>query len=354
MSFSRQLTEDVIRKYDASDMRATIAAMSEHMRDGLQRASHGLASANLQRPYSNIILGGLGGSAIGGDLVRSYLGNDLSIPFEIVRGYELPASATASSLIIISSYSGNTEESLALFDQAIERGLTPVCITAGGKLLEEAQARKLTVIVLPQGFQPRAALAYSFVSVLMILQQAGLTSDENERIEKAAALCGELASKYQTLDGENEALALARSLLHAVPVIYSPSDILGSINVRWRGQIQENAKHFAFGSVLPEMNHNEINGWQHPHDLMQHFTAIMLRSPEDEYPRVQRRFEVLTEILRDKGVNVHSCEAQGSQRLSRMFSLIVLGDWVSFYLAMLTEVDPTPIPSIDRLKAALS
>ncbi len=354
MSFSRQLTEEMIRRLDASDMRATIAAMPDHLRDGLNRAKEGLANSSLQREYSNIILGGLGGSAIGGDIVRSYLGNDLTIPFEIVRGYALPASATKNTLVIISSYSGNTEESLALFDQAVQRGVPPVCITAGGKLLEEAKARGLVSIVLPQGFQPRAALAYSFVSVLMILQQAGLTQGEDARIDNAATHCSELASKYQSLANDNEALALARTLLHAVPVIYSASDVLGSVNVRWRGQLQENAKHFAFGSVLPEMNHNEINGWQHPHDLMQHFTAIMLRSPEDEHPRVQKRFEVLSEILRDKGVNVHTAQATGGDRLSRMFSLIVLGDWISFYLAMLTEVDPTPIPSIDRLKAALS
>jgi glucose/mannose-6-phosphate isomerase len=354
MSFSRQLTEDVIRKHDASNMRETIGAMPEHLRDGLTRASAGLLNADLKREYTNIILGGLGGSAIGGDLVRSYLGNELAVPFEVVRGYDLPVSVTAETLVIISSYSGNTEESLSLYEQAIERGLKPVCITAGGKLLDEARARKLTAIILPQGFQPRAALAYSFVSVLMVMQSAGFTTGEEARVEQAANLCADLAAKYQGLGESNEALTLARALVHSVPVIYSASDVLGSINVRWRGQLQENAKHFAFGNVLPEMNHNEINGWQYPQDQLKHFTAVMLRSKEDEHPRVQKRFEVLTDILHDKGINVLSAEAQGSDRLSRMFSLIVLGDWVSFYLAMLTEVDPTPIPSIDRLKAALS
>lgn len=353
MSFSRQLTEDAIRKFDGSQMRATIASMPVHLRDALVRAKDTLAGVKLDRVYSNIVLGGLGGSAIGGDLVRSYLGNDLAIPFEIVRGYDLPASARNNTLVIISSYSGNTEESLSLFDQALARGLRPVCITAGGKLLEQARTLNLTTVTLPAGFQPRAALAYSFASVLMVLESAGVTSGEEVKIQNAATLCAELASEYQNLSSDNTALSLARDLVHSVPVIYS-SDVLGTVNVRWRGQIHENAKHFAFGSVLPEMNHNEINGWQLPHDLIQHFSAIMLRSPKDEHPRVQKRFEVLTEILREKGVQVHSVEAAGDDRLSRMFSLIVLGDWVSFYLAMLTEVDPTPIPSIDRLKEALS
>lgn len=354
MSFSRQLTEDVIRKYDASDMRGTIAAMPEHMRNALERAERALASADLKRSYSNVVLGGLGGSAIGGDLVRSYLDNELSVPFEIVRGYDLPASATEKSLLIISSYSGNTEESLALFEEALRRGLRPVCITAGGKLLESAQAKGLLSVILPEGFQPRAALAYSFVSVLLVMQAAGFTSGENERIAQAATSGAELAAKYAMMGGENEALNIARALVHSVPVIYSASDVLGTINLRWRGQLQENAKHFAFGNVLPEMNHNEINGWQLPLDQVQHFTAVLLRSKEDEHPRVQKRFDVLADILKDKGVNVITADAQGGDRLPRMFSLIVLGDWVSFYLAMLTEVDPTPIPSIDRLKQALA
>lgn len=354
MSFSRQLTEDRIKRHDPSDMRGMIAAMPEHMRDALIRAKEGLTNSDLQKPYSNIVLGGLGGSAIGGDLVRSYLGNDLPIPFEIVRGYDLPASVTSNTLLVISSYSGNTEESLALFDAAIAKGIEPVCITAGGRLLEEAQTRGLTKVVLPGGYQPRAALAYSFVSVLMIIERAGLASGEEAKISRAAEHASGLASSYAELSSDNEALKIAHALQYSVPVIYSASDVLGSINVRWRGQIQENAKHLAFGNLLPEMNHNEINSWQYPKDIVQHLHPLLLRSPEDEHPRVQKRFEVLEAILRNDGVGVTKVHAQGADRLSRMFSLIVLGDWVSFYLAMLSEVDPTPIPAIDKLKAALS
>jgi glucose/mannose-6-phosphate isomerase len=354
MSFSRQLTEDVIKRYDGSDMRGTIAAMPQHLLDALALVQDGLSGVDLKRKYSNIVLGGLGGSAIGGDLVRSYLGNDLPIPFEIVRGYDLPASVTSNTLLIISSYSGNTEESLSLFDAVVAKGVAPVCITAGGRLLDEANSRGLSKVVLPQGYQPRAALAYSFVSVLMVIQHAGLTKNEEGKIQETARHCKELASAYANLTGGNEALKIAHALQHSVPVIYSASDVLGSINARWRGQLQENAKHLAFGNVLPEMNHNEINSWHLPKDLVQHFHALLLRSHEDEHPRVQKRFQVLETILREHGVNVTSVHAQGDDRLNRMFSLIVLGDWVSFYLAMLTEVDPTPIPAIDKLKAALA
>jgi glucose/mannose-6-phosphate isomerase len=346
-----QLTEDMIRQIDRSDMRGAILSTPAQMRDALMRANAGLASG-LPGGYSNLLLGGLGGSAIGGDLVRAYLGNDLSVPFEIVRGYDLPASASEKSLIVISSYSGNTEESLSVFEQAIAKGLKPVCVTAGGRLLEQANKHGLTHIVLPTGFQPRAALAYSFVSVLMIAQAAGLTKGQEELITDCADRVESLSVTFSQDNGE--ALRIASKLVDGIPVIYSASDVIGAINVRWRGQIQENAKHLAFGNVLPEMNHNEILAWQYPADMISKFKVIFMRSREDEHRRVQRRFEVLEEVLREAGLEVMHVNATGKNRLERMFSLITLGDWVSYYLAILTNTDPTPIPAIDRLKAALA
>lgn len=348
------LTEEIIKRYDGSNLRAVIAAFPEQLRDAIAIATNALKGSLIDQGYSNIVLGGLGGSAIGGDLVRSYLGNDLIVPFEIVRGYDLPEYVDENTLLIISSYSGNTEESLSLFHQAIERDIRPVCITAGGELLREAQEIGLTSIVLPKGFQPRAALAYSFTSVLLTVQAAGLCSIEEQALENTVKLCDELSKKYSQLSTDNDALTIAQELTAAIPVIYSASDVLGIVNYRWRGQIQENAKHLVFGNVLPEMNHNEILAWDHPEDAITKFKVVYLRSPQDEHPRVEKRFDILEGILNSKGLNVRTIHATGNDRLSRMFSLLVLADWVSFYLAMLNETDPTPIPAIDQLKAALS
>lgn len=347
------LTEEIINRYDGSNLRAVIEAFPGQLRDALAIASDVLKGSLGDQEYTSVVLGGLGGSAIGGDLVRSYLTDDIVIPFEIIRGYDLPEYVDEDTLVIISSYSGNTEESLSLLRQAIERDILPVCITSGGELLREARAMNLTSIVLPQGFQPRAALAYSFTSVLLILQAAEVCSPQIDHIENAILLCEELSQQYSELSDDNQALSIAQELKPFIPVIYSANDVLGIVNLRWRGQIQENAKHLVFGNVLPEMNHNEILAWDHPEGAASKFKILYLRSSEDEHPRVEKRFDILEGILQDKGLSIRSIHAQGVDRLSRMFSLLVLADWVSFYLAMLNETDPTPIPAIDQLKAAL-
>ena len=165
-----------------------------------------------------------------------------------------------------------------------------------------------------------------------------------------------LAKEYgiSNLTDSNHASMLAHTLLAKIPVIYSPSDLFDSVNIRWRGQIQENAKHVAFGNVLPEMNHNEINGWDFPHTMQEKFQVVFLRSPEDEHPQVTKRFGILHEVLVSKGVEVKEFTAQGNSVLARMFSLISLADWTSYYLALLSGVYPSPVPVIMQLKSKLA
>ena len=243
-----------------------------------------------------------------------------------------------------------------MFDEAAKRGAKIICITTGGKLAELATLHKLPIITLPTGFQPRAALAYSFVPVLMTLERIGFTSGESANISDTAELLDKLSKEYgaSNLTEANHANMLAHTLLAKIPVIYSASDLFDSVNIRWRGQIQENAKHVAFGNVLPEMNHNEINGWDFPHTMQEKFQVIFLRSPQDEHHQVTKRFGILHEVLTSKGVEVKEFTAQGNTVMARMFSLISLADWTSYYLALLAGVDPSPVPVIMQLKSKLA
>ncbi len=361
MSFTHRITEADIHRIDLSDMAGHIARMGEHVRDAIKLFS--AAALPAMESKGPIIILGMGGSAIGADLARCYLGKNSTTPIIVNRNYDLPAYAREGSLIIASSYSGNTEETLSAFEQAVEQKLPIVCITTGGRLGERAKELGLPVISQPSGFQPRAALAYSFVPILLLLEKLGRAgssivgdaSDLRVNLEKTAALLTTLAEQYGTghLDENNPAFKLAGELSHRIPAIYASSDF-EVVALRWRGQIQENAKHVAFSNVLPEMNHNEIEGWAHPIDLIQHFSVIFLRSQADEQERITKRFAAMREVFRSKQVDVIELAAQGETRLERMMSLIALADWTSLYLALFAGIDPTAILAIEMLKQKLN
>lgn len=358
MSNELMITNELIQALDAGKMGNAIAGMGANFMDAATRTEAALASQTLpdKSKIANIVLGGLGGSAIGGDLVRSYLLSSLSIPFFINRTYRLPEFVDEKTLVIISSYSGSTEETLAMYEAAAARGAMIVCMTTGGTIKEWAERDGTVLIPLPKGFQPRAALAHSFVPVLLLLEHLGLCAPQNAHIKETSDLLTLLASKYGTsnITESNEALALARLLQSRIPVVYSDTELIDTVNIRWRGQMQENAKHVAFGNILPEMNHNEINGWAHPVGRQEEFVALFVRSTQDEHPRVAKRFDILGEVLIGKGVHLEHVNAQGGSRLARMFSLIALGDWVSYYTALLIGEDPSPVPVIQLLKSKLA
>ena len=351
MSFIHKLTLQDIRSIDGGGMAGHITDMGSHIREAIALTGTALDRFTPPAGIRSIIIAGIGGSAIGGDLVKSYLAGKISIPLVVNRSYELPSFANEESLVIVSSYSGNTEETLAMFEEAVRRKLHIVCVTTGGKLGDQAKELGLVTISQRPGMQPRAALAYSFVPILLLLDRMGLAQGESQNLEKTAALLDTLAERYGTtnLVETNPAFSLAGQLTHRIPAVYS-TDSYEAVNLRWRGQLQENAKHLAFGNVIPEMNHNEINGWAHPIDVLQHLFVILLRSGEDEHPRVSKRFEVVKEILGGKQIPIVEVMSEGNTRLERMFSLISMADWTSFYLALFTGTDPTSIPAIDLLK----
>ena len=308
-----------------------------------------------------ILILGMGGSAIGGDLLRSYLANiDGASHLQIIvnRDYDIPGFIDENTYVIGSSYSGNTEETLSAFRKAEEKTKHLMALTSGGRLEEFCKSQNIPVAHMPPGYQPRAALGYSFIILLQIILRSGAVSskaksDIEKSLNDAVALVKENEARYKEFSDENPALKLASELHGKIPVIYSSSDVLDIVNLRWRGQFQENSKNMAFGSLLPEMNHNEINGWLLPEDALDKFRVILLTDPQD-HERNKLRFKALRNILERKGLEVSEFSGEGNNLLTRIFGLIYLSDWASVYLGLMNGQDPTDIPVITELKEELS
>ncbi|MCO6465927.1 MAG: bifunctional phosphoglucose/phosphomannose isomerase [Bradyrhizobiaceae bacterium] len=345
---------------DASNMSDVLYRLPEQIKQAVEIGES--APIWRQQATSNrYVIFGLGGSAIGGDLLRSYLaategGHHLDI--SVRRGYDVPAWLNSDTNVICSSYSGETEETLSAFDHARRRTMRILSITTGGSLGQRSVTAGMPIINIPPGYQPRCALAFSFFPLLTVMGRYGAvdpkslrtqTRSINETIREIEAVRDEYASK----SAKNPALALAKKLHDHIPVVYSANERLDAVNLRWRGQIQENAKQLAFGNLLPEMNHNEINGWQFPAGKTKQHHVILLRDPED-HVRVSARFDALRDIVKGAVSGVIELRGSGKSLLSRMFTLIYLADWTSYHLALLNGVDPSPVPVIQKLKATLA
>ena len=303
---------------------------------------------------SALVLTGMGGSAIGGDLLRSYLLDELRVPFIINRSYGLPAFVDHTTLVIVSSYSGYTEETLAAYRDALRRKASVLCITTGGETERLARKHGNLLIKVPSGLQPRAALGYSFFPLLVLLIRAGFVKPRPRDIRETISLLGSkslLYSRPRSLG--NLALKLAKGLHGKLPIIYSPADHLDAVNVRWRGQISENAKQLAFGHVLPEMNHNEIVGWKVDRKLMKRIAVIFLQD-RGTHPRIRLRTAITQKIVHAYASDVIDVWSEGRSLLARIFSLIYLGDWMSYYLAILNRENPIPVKVIEYLKGELA
>ncbi|MDZ4744627.1 MAG: bifunctional phosphoglucose/phosphomannose isomerase [bacterium] len=304
---------------------------------------------------------GLGGSAIGADLLRSYAAatpGASHLMLSVNRGYTAPGWVDADTRVVCSSYSGETEETLSAYEAARKKTKDILCITTGGTLAEKATKAEYPVVFIPSGYQPRCALAYAFFPLLTVLGRSGAFHRKAVKstelgVTETIMVIKKLRDTYAKANKKNPAFALAVKLRDAYPVIYSAAERLDVVNTRWRGQIQENSKQVAFGNYLPEMNHNEINGWQFPKNATKKFKVILMRDAED-HARVKLRFDALADIIKKQVGDVISVEGQGETLLSRMFTLIYLGDWVSWHLAILNGVDPTPVPVIQTLKARLA
>ena len=331
------------RAADSGNQLETVLALPDHLRDALWRVD----STKLESwEGSGLVVCGVGGSAIGGDLAAAALGDRLSLPLTTVRGYGLPAWTPADRTVLCSSYSGNTEETLACYEAADALGATRVAATTGGQLAEAARRDGVPVIGLPAGFQPRAAVGYMFTAVVEV-----------------AALCGagmpirpEIDSSAVHLERQRERLVeradgLAAELAGTVPLIYG-GGLTAPVAYRWKCELNENAKLPAFSNELPELDHNELVGWEGASEGGARFAAVFLED-RGQHPRERQRFELTAKLIAERAAAVVRVETEGDSATERLLWAVMLGDLVSLHAAARRGADPTPIAVIERLKDEL-
>ncbi len=344
--------KDLMQQHDPKGMRNLILNFPMQAQEAVSIGESSTIKINTKK-VQHIVVSGLGGSAIGGDLIRAYFAGKCDVPVIVNRHYYFPEYVGKNSLVIISSYSGNTEETTASYKDAVKRKAKIFCITSGGEVERMAKKYKHPYIKIPGGLPPRAALGYSFFTMLIALSKLGFIKDQKKEIKETLGVLNELSARYSNHDAsDNRALTLAKTLRGKLPLIYSAADKFDTVNTRWRGQITENAKTLAFGHVFPELNHNEIVGWEVLKDTMKNIHVVILRDKED-YKRIQLRMDVTKGIIGDLADGITEVYSEGKSLLARTFSLLYLADWVSFYLAILNGVDPSPVKKIDYLKEEL-
>ncbi|HUV14031.1 MAG TPA: bifunctional phosphoglucose/phosphomannose isomerase [Acidobacteriota bacterium] len=306
-------------------------------------------------PVRNVAVLGLGGSAIGGDLVTTLVGDQLEVPFKVIRGYELPRFVDGSTLVIASSYSGNTEETLAALRAALETPARIVCLTSGGEMEEIASERGLPSVKLKAGQPPRSALPFSFAALLRVLSAAQLLPEMMDALEASVDWIKHLSRIFgpDTQTPDNLAKKLALKIVNKLPGIYGSDDRLEFMARRWAAQFSENGKQLAYSKALPEMNHNEIVGWKHPSRVVGELIPVFLRDGGD-HPRTQLRFEITRDLMAGTVDQVLEYWSMGESWMERFWSLVLLGDFASVYLAVLNQEDPTQIDMIEALKNRLS
>jgi glucose/mannose-6-phosphate isomerase len=350
---AQELSRAAIARVDPSDQLGDVLALPEHLRDALWRVE----SAIMQDwdTTAGLVVAGMGGSAIGGALARAALGDHASRPIFVTRAYGLPTWTTPDTMVLCASYSGNTEETLACYESAGALGAKRTVVTTGGRLAEMARADGVPVIPLPGGFQPRAAVAYMIVAALEVAALCGAGPRLTSEIDVAASHTEQLVAEWGP-DAPEDSLAkeIARGLLGTAPLI-AGAGLTTPIAYRWKTQINENAKQLCFWNELPELDHNEIAGWEgaRQSDPPARFSAVFL-DDSDAHPRVKERMDLTERLIAGNAVASYRLETRGQTAIERVISLVLLGDLVSIYLAALRGVDPGPVVLIEELKAALA
>jgi glucose/mannose-6-phosphate isomerase len=297
---------------------------------------------------NNIVISGMGGSGIGGEILQSLLSYYSTIPVLIVKDYSLPKYVTKKSLFFAVSHSGNTEETISAYRQATAIGCPIICITSGGKLWQIAQGNKAIVIKIPSGLPPRTAIGYLFIPFLISLNRLGIIKNFDPDINETIKTLGKRKKTYQ-----KNTKNLANELDKKVPFIYSTSRLLNPVANRWRCEFNELSKVLAHTNYFPELNHNEIVGLGGPEKLKSSTYLLILIDPAG-HPRNKLRVDFTLKITKGSYFKVQKFLPDGKSHLARVFSLIMQGDLLSYYLAMKRKVDPLPVVRIDELKKRLS
>ncbi len=344
------LSREAIAAVDASDQLGAVLALPEHLRDALWRVESAIMED--ADTSAGLVVAGMGGSAIGGALARAALADHATRPIFVTRAYGLPPWTTPDTMVLCASYSGDTEETLACYESAGALGARRTVVTTGGALAEMARADGVPVIPLPGGFQPRAAVAYMTVAALEVAALCGAGPRLTSEIDVAASHTEQLVDEWGP-DAPAESLAkeIARGLHGTTPLI-AGAGLTTPIAYRWKTQINENAKQPAFTHELPELDHNELAGWEGAGDVGR-FSAVFL-DDSDAHPRVKARMDLTEQLIAGNAAASFRLETRGQTTIERVISLVLLGDLVSIYLAALRGVDPGPVKAIDDLKAMLA
>ncbi len=345
---------NAMRELDPGNMVARIGELPDQCRAAWEQTQH-LDLLSSPGDVDNVVIVGMGGSAIGGALLQDLVAEHCPVPITLVRGYALPYFARGqNTLVVACSYSGNTEETLSCFKQAVERGTQVLAITTGGKLADLADDAEAPVIRFAYQSQPRAALGYAFILLLGTVHRLGLVPDYGTDVSEAATVMEAWQNEIRPRlpADENAAKQLAQRSYGNVPVVYGAGFLSATAN-RWKTQFNENAKSWAFYEVLPELNHNSVVGLGIPEVAADNARVIALRSVLDSR-RIAERWQVTAELLAREGVATEEVWGRGESKLAQMMSLIHFGDYVSYYAAMLNQVDPTPVETIAFLKQRLA
>lgn len=337
-----------VARIDAHAVRETLGAFPAQC-----RAAAGLRAvpdAAFPRPRA-VIVAGLGGSAVGGDLLAAGAAERLDVPVLVHRGYGLPALVGPRDLVVVTSYSGETAEALSAVEAGLQRGAAVAVVTSGGRLGALARQRALPRVEVPPGLMPRLAVGYLFFSLLTLLRAADLVPVKDPEVDEALTVLDQLGPELAPTRpvAANEAKRLALALGDRLPVMYG-GPLTAAVAYRWKTDLEENAKVFAAAGALPEMNHNEIEAYRGA--IARQLHLVLLRDTA-EAPEIARRFAILSELVAGAVGGTSEVWARGTSSLARMLSLLALGQWTSFYLAIVRGVDPWVVPNIDAIKARL-
>lgn len=309
---------------------------------------------NSDATINKVVVTGMGGSALAALLIKSWQESKLNITFEIVRDYKLPNYVDDKTLIIASSYSGNTEETLSCLDEALKKGANIGCVSSGGKLVEIAKNNELPYVVLPSGIQPRMGVIANLRAILAVLVSYGVVSQSDfDEVKNLGPWLNIESKKWgrDVLTNENQAKQLALLSAGKTAIFYS-STAMGGVAYKWKISWNENAKNVAFWNVLPEFNHNEFMGWT-SHPVEKPYVVFDLRSSFD-HPKITKRFEISDRLLSGKRPKANVIELQGESVIAQMLWASIFADFVSIYLAILNGVDPSKVELIEKLKQELA
>lgn len=336
---------------DPSGMIDLVAAMPRQV-EAAWEMGKGIAERIGTKPVRRIVVVGMGGSAIAGDLVRSCLGTSLEISIHVERGYDVPRAHAKDALFVFSSYSGQTAETLSVYERVRGKELRAIAITSGGALKERCSADGIPVIALPEGIPPRASLGHSFTLLARTVAAAGAGEFRDSDCREAVDVLTALGARLTAARTDNIAAALAFDLHGRFPVIYACNDLLGAVARRWQTQLNENAKVLAHTAVFPEVSHNEICGWD-GNTGAERNAFVMSLEDEDDNEHSARQRQLTLEGLASISAGSIVVRSEGTGRMARLLSTVMIGDFASVYLAYLQGTDPTPVNRIQHLKSQL-